>query len=71
MKKTFNIEVDCANCAAKIENKVSKIDGVNECRINYMSQKMILDAPDDRFDEVLDELIKKAKRIEPDFVVKR
>lgn len=71
MKKTFNIEVDCANCAAKIENKVSKIDGVNECRINYMSQKMILDAPDDRFDEVLDELIKKAKRIEPDFMVKR
>lgn len=71
MKKKFNIEVDCANCAAKIENKVSKIDGVNECRINYMSQKMILDAPDDRFDEVLDELIKKAKRIEPDFVVKR
>lgn len=71
MKKTFNIEVDCANCAAKIENKVSKIDGVNECRINYMSQKMILDAPDDRFDEVLNELIKKAKRIEPDFVVKR
>ena len=70
MKKTFNIEVDCANCAAKIENKVSKIDGVNECRINYMSQKMILDAPDDRFDEVLDELIKKAKRIESDFVVK-
>ncbi len=71
MKKTFNIEVDCANCAAKIENKVSKIDGVNECRINFMSQKMILDAPDDRFDEVLDELIKKAQRIEPDFVVKR
>ena len=71
MKKTFNIEVDCANCAAKIENKVSKIDGVNECRINFMSQKMILDAHDDRFDEVLDELIKKAQRIEPDFVVKR
>ena len=58
MKKTFNIEVDCANCAAKIENKVSKIDGVNECRINFMSQKMILDARDDRFDEVLDDLDK-------------
>ena len=72
MKKVFKlIDLDCANCAAKIENKVSKIDGVNECRINFMSQKMILDAPDDRFDEVLDELIKKAQRIEPDFVVKR
>ena len=69
MKKVFKIEVDCANCAAKVENAIKKIDGVNDCTINFMTQKMILDADDARFDEIAKEALKVGKKIEPDFCV--
>lgn len=70
MKKTIKLQdLDCANCASKIENAVSKIEGVNEVKVNFMGQKMILDAPDDRFDAVLAEVKKVAKKIEPDMVI--
>lgn len=70
MKKTIKLQdLDCANCAAKIENAISKLDGVNEVKVNFMSQKMILDAPDDKFDAVLTEAKKTAKKIEPDLVI--
>ena len=48
MQKKFNIEVDCANCAAKIENAISNMDGVNSCTVSFMTQKMVLDADDAR-----------------------
>ena len=70
MKKTIKLQdLDCANCAAKIENAISKLDGVTEVKVNFMSQKMILDAPDDKFDAVLAEVKKIAKKIEPDLVI--
>lgn len=70
MKKTIKLQdLDCANCAAKIETAISKLDGVTECKVNFMGQKMILDAPDDRFDAVLAEVKKTAKKIEPDLVI--
>jgi len=69
MKKVFKIEVDCANCANKIQEAVSKIDGVNSVTINFMTQKMIIDIDDDRFDEVFKIVVKTAKRVEPDFEV--
>ena len=69
MKKVFKIEVDCAVCANKIQDGVSKISGVNSVTVNFMTQKMVLDIDDDKFDEVYKQVIKAAKKIEPDFEV--
>lgn len=69
MKKVLKIEVDCAVCANKIQDGVSKIEGVNSVTVNFMTQKMILDIDDDKFDEVFKKVIKTAKKIEPDFEV--
>ena len=69
MKKVVKIEVDCAVCASKIETAVKKINGVNSVTINFMTQKMIIDINDDVFDEVMKEVIKTAKKVEPDFCV--
>lgn len=70
MKKTFKLQdLDCASCAAKIENSIAALDGVTEVKVNFMSQKMVLDAADDRFDAILQEVKKIAKKIEPDMVI--
>lgn len=69
MKKKFKIEVDCPNCAAKIERAILKIDGVNEATVSFMTQKMILDAEDSKFDAIFDEAVKTAKKIESGFKV--
>ena len=66
MKKRYKFEVDCANCAAKVEEAVKKIDGVDDATVNFMAQKMVLDADDARFDEILQEVIAVAKKVEPD-----
>ena len=66
MKKRYKFEVDCANCAAKVEEAVKKIDGVNDASVNFMAQKMTIDADDARFDEILQEVIAVAKKVEPD-----
>lgn len=73
MKKTFILEdLDCANCAAKIEKAVQALDGVNTASVNFMTTKMVLDI-DDATDE--DDLIKKIKKIvkktEPDCKLKQ
>nr|WP_298572823.1 cation transporter [uncultured Mogibacterium sp.] len=69
MKKKFKCEIDCANCAAKVEDAIKKLDGVEDAKINFMMQKLTLIADDDRFDEILDEAIKTGRKIEPDFAV--
>ena len=66
MKKRFKFVVDCANCAAKVEAAVKKIDGVNDATVNFMAQKLVLDADDARFDEILQKVVDTAKKIEPD-----
>lgn len=66
MKKRYKFVIDCANCAAKVEEAVKKIDGVNSVSINFMAQKLVLDADDARFDDVLNEVIATAKKVEPD-----
>ena len=70
MKKVFKIEVDCANCAAKVEKAISKIEGVKEVNINFMTQKMLFETDDEKFDELLKQAIKTGKKVEPDFEVK-
>lgn len=54
MKKKFILEgLDCPNCAAKIENAVKKLDGVNEACVNFITTKLIIDADDDKIPEVI------------------
>lgn len=54
MKKKFKMnEVDCANCAAKMEEAIKKIPGVHDANMNFMTQKLTIDADDDRFDEIM------------------
>ena len=70
MKKAFKFrDIDCANCAQEIENAAAKIAGVNKVRVNFLSERMTLDAEDARFDAVLDEIKKIVKTIEPDAVL--
>ena len=69
MKRKFDIEVDCANCAAKIEAAIQKIEGVQSASVSFMTQKLVLEAPDDQFDAILKETAKTAKKIEPDFEI--
>ena len=69
MKKTYKIEVDCANCANLMEETTKKVSGVANATVNFMTQKFTLDADDDRFDAILSEAIKTGKKIEPDFSV--
>lgn len=67
MKKTFRLEdLDCAVCAAKMEDAVKKIDGVSDASVSFMTQKMTLDADDARFDEIVKTVVKVCKKIEPD-----
>ena len=69
MKKKFAIEFDCANCAAKIETAVKELPGVTNASISFMAQKMMLEADDDKFDAVLQEAVKVAKKVDPDFEI--
>lgn len=72
MRKTFKLEdLDCANCAAKMESGIKKIDGVNDATISFMTQKLMLDADDARFDAILNEAERICRKIEPDVVVVR
>lgn len=69
MKKKFNCEVDCANCARKLQDALSKLDGVEAVSVNFMTQKLTLTAQDERFDEVFAAVVKKTKQLEPDTVI--
>jgi len=66
MKKKFKIEVDCAACAAKMEDAVKKIEGVSEASVSFMTQKMAIEADDARFDAVMQDVVKACKKVEPD-----
>lgn len=66
MRKKYSIEVDCANCAAKIEDAIKKIDGVNDCSIAFMTQKIMLDVDDLKSDEILKEAQKVCASVDSD-----
>lgn len=72
MKKTFKmIDLECAHCAAKMEDAISKLEGVNEVSISFMTQKLVLDAEEARFEQILDEAAKICKKVEPDCRIQR
>lgn len=67
MKKTYKlIDLDCANCAAKMENAIKKIDGVTDASVSFMAQKMTVEGDDARFDAIMKEVVKTCKKVEPD-----
>ena len=67
MKKTFKLEdLDCANCAAKMEDAIKKLDGVTNANVSFIMQKITIEAADDRFDQIMKDVIKTIKKVEPD-----
>lgn len=67
MRKVFKLdEIDCAVCAGKLENAIKKLDGVEDAKINFLTQKLTLVADDADFDTVLDAVVKLTANIEPD-----
>ena len=72
MKKKFKlVDLDCANCAAKMEGAIKKIDGVKDATVSFLTQKLTLDAEDARFEAVLDEVVRVCKKVEPDCQIVR
>ena len=70
MKKRFSmVDLDCANCAAKMETAIKKIDGVHDATVSFLSQKLTIDADDARFDDIMKEVVKVCKKVEPDCVI--
>lgn len=67
MRKVFKLdEIDCAVCAGKLEDAVKKLDGVEDAKINFLTQKLTLVADDADFDTALDAVVKLTASIEPD-----
>lgn len=67
MKKKFKlIDLDCANCAAKMEEGIKKISGVKDASVSFMTQKLVLEADDDKFDEIMKEVVAVCAKVEPD-----
>lgn len=67
MKKKFKMEnLDCANCAAKMENAIRRISGVRDASVSFMMQKMTVDAEDERFDAIMDEVAAVCAKVDPD-----
>lgn len=67
MRKIFEMEdLDCANCAAKMEDAIRKIEGVTYVSISFMAQRMTIEADDARFDEIMKKAQKAVKKVEPD-----
>lgn len=70
MKKKFKLtNLDCANCAAKMENAIKKIDWVRDANVSFMTQKMTIEADDSRFDEIMEEVQSVCRKVEPDCTI--
>ena len=67
MKKTYKIEVDCANCAQLMEQAASKVEGVAKVVVNFMTQKMIVEFTEGAdVKSVMKTVLKECKKVEPD-----
>ena len=67
MKKIFKLEdLDCAHCAAKMERAINKLEGVESASVNFFAQKLVLEAEEENFDEILRNAQKAISKIEPD-----
>ena len=67
MKKVYKLkDLDCANCAAKMEDGIKKLPGVTNASVNFMLQKMTIESDTDDFDALMKEVAKICSKIEPD-----
>lgn len=67
MKKVFRLyNLDCANCAAKMEAAIGKLDGVTKATVSFMTQRLTLEVEDGRMDEILDKAEQLIRKVEPD-----
>lgn len=67
MRKKFKMEdLDCANCAAKMEDGIKKIDGVTSASVSFMTQKLVIEADEDRFDEIMKKVVEVCVKVDSD-----
>ena len=67
MKKKFKMEnLDSANCAAKMEAAINKIEGVKEATVSFMTQRLVIEGDDDRFDEIVKEAVAACRKVDAD-----
>ena len=72
MKKTYKLrDLDCANCAVKMENAIGKLPEVSSVTVSFMTQKMTIEADDERFDAIMDEVARVCAKVEPDCKILR
>ena len=70
IKKTFTLKnLDCANCAVKMEDAIRRIKGVDTVTVSFLTQKITLTADDSRFSAIVDEMIRVCRKIEPDCTI--
>lgn len=70
MKKSFKlIDLDCAVCAAKMEDAIKKIDGVSSATVSFIAQKMTIECDDDRYEEIMKAVVKACRKVEPDCTI--
>ena len=70
MKKRYNLtDLDCANCAAKMETAIKKLDGVKDATVSFMTQKLTIEADDARFDDIMKEVVAVCRKVEPDCII--
>lgn len=72
MKKVYKLQdLDCANCAAKMERAINKIDGVERASVNFLTQRLAVEADENRFEEIMDEIAKACRKVEPECKILR
>ena len=70
MKKVYKLrDLDCANCAAKMEANIKKIPGVTNASVNFMMQKMTIEAAEEKFDDIMKQVVDTCRKVEPDCVI--
>ena len=67
MKKKFKMmNLDCANCAAKMEEGIKKIDGIAGATVSFMTQKLTVEMDESRYDEITKQIAAVCRKVEPD-----
>jgi copper chaperone CopZ len=67
MKKSFQmVDLDCANCAQKMEDAIRQLDGVEDVNVSFLMQKLTISAQEDQFDRIMKQVVKTCRKIEPD-----
>ena len=70
MKKVFKLkDLDCANCAAKMEEGIKKIPGVTDAKVNFLTQKMTIESETDDFGALMKTVVNLCGKIEPDMEI--